>query len=173
MFIYRSLAFEENWFPLSVCITISWQWVPSSAVYWPGSSSRPEITIYYNKGQYYILYHNYWHCISIDLRCQKAIYMCICYLCVHVICVCITISLCMCTCSEGKRLSSRAGKLKCILAYFQKAAENRADLAGMITVRRQVCVCMGLRSTNLITHWLESVHTHSITDTYVLWAQCI
>lgn len=40
---------------------------------------------------------------------------------------------------EGKKeLSSRAAKLKCVLCYFQKVADGRAELSGMITLRRQV-----------------------------------
>ncbi len=86
--------------------------------------------------------------------------------------MCISIS--VCTCSEGKRLSSRAGKLKCILAYFQKAAENKADLAGMITIRRQVCVfvCVGwvlrLRSTNWIPTDLKVCILVYITNIYFI-----
>ena len=39
--------------------------------------------------------------------------------------------------SEGRR-RSQAAKLKCILSYFNRAAEEKCDLDGVITLRRQV-----------------------------------
>jgi len=37
-----------------------------------------------------------------------------------------------------KRPKAVAGKIKCLLCYFNTVAEGRADLSGVITIRRQV-----------------------------------
>ena len=43
----------------------------------------------------------------------------------------------MYVCSEG-RMATQAAKLKCVLCYFQRVAEDRCNLSSVITLRRQV-----------------------------------
>ena len=45
--------------------------------------------------------------------------------------------LCVYICSEG-RMATQAAKLKCVLCYFQRVAEDRCNLSSVITLRRQV-----------------------------------
>ena len=88
-------------------------------------------------------------CVHVCVRACVRVCVCVC-VCVYVcacVCVCVRVCMCVCVCvhtsvySLHLYISGVAAKLKCILAYFRRLAENKCDLSGAITVKRQVNGC--------------------------------
>ena len=83
---------------------------------------------------------SFWNVCSLETRFHTAIME---------LSFCSYFCVCVCVCSEG-RMATQAAKLKCVLCYFQRVAEDRCNLSSVITLRRQVQLLASFFSLSLL-----------------------